>query len=181
MIEEVAIGGVGGQGVLLIGQLLAHAGVLEDKEVCYVPSYGTEARGGHVSCMVSISSQQVDSPILETFDTLMAFEEKALRRFGEKIKEQGLIIWNSSLIKQVPPNQNIKTIEVNLSIVSKVLGNSQMGNMIMLGVYTSTKQTVSRESMREAIRSYFLRKSSEFADLNLRAFQLGCELITTTQ
>jgi 2-oxoglutarate ferredoxin oxidoreductase subunit gamma len=180
MIEEVAIGGVGGQGILLIGQLLAQAGVLDNKEVCYVPSYGTETRGGHVSCMVSISSQQVDSPILETFDTLLAFEEQSLRRFEEKMKEQGLIIWNSSLIKKGPSNQCIKTIEVNLSITSKVFGNPQMDNMIMLGVYSSTKQIVSRESMREAIRNYFLRRSSEFGALNLRAFQLGCELVTNT-
>jgi len=175
MIEEVIMAGFGGQGILLAGQLLAYAGIIQNKEVCWVPSYGTEMRGGRVSCMVSISSNDIDSPIIESFDTLLAFDEISLKQFEGFVKKSGLLIWNSSLIKKGPERKDIKSRAVKLNEIADIIGNPKLVNMIMLGAYCSQKRFISKESIFKALEGYLPHRLSKLIPLNKKAFTEGAE------
>lgn len=177
--EELLISGLGGQGVLLMGQLLVYAGILENKEVCLIRAYGTEMRGGRVSCMLSISTETVVSPILETFDTLLAFDEMSLREFEPKVKKDGLIIWNSSLVKEGPERKDVHMVEVKLDEIANGLGNSKVVNMIMLGAYASRKKIVSKESIIKAMEEFLPPKLMKFIQLNKQAFEKGGDVVST--
>jgi 2-oxoglutarate ferredoxin oxidoreductase subunit gamma len=176
MLEEVIVSGFGGQGILLAGQLLAYAGIIEGKEACWVPSYGTEMRGGRVSCMVSISSDDIDTPILENCNTLLAFDETSLRKFEGLVKKNGLIIWNSSLIKTPPEREEIKIISIKLHEIADALGDPRLVNMIMLGAYCSQKNSIIRKvSFINSIEYFLSPRLSNFLPLNKEAFVKGLE------
>jgi len=173
VLEQVIMAGFGGQGVLLAGKLLAYAGIIESREVCWVPFYGTEMRGGRVSCIISISDKDIDSPIIESFDTLLAFDQTSLSQFEGLVKAGGLVIWNNSLIKKEPERKDSKSIAVKLNEIANVIGNAKVVNMIMLGVYHSQKRLFSKESFFQAMEDFFPPRLSDFTSLNRRAFIEG--------
>jgi 2-oxoglutarate ferredoxin oxidoreductase subunit gamma len=181
MLEEIIMAGFGGQGILLAGQLLSYAGIIEGKKVCWVPSYGTEMRGGRASCMVSISSNDIDSPIIESCHTLLAFDETSLREFEDYVRKGGLLIWNSSLIKEAPERNDIKCIKVKLNEIASAMGDFKLVNMIMLGVYCSQKDFISREAIFQAIRDLFPPRLSKSISLNKKAFTEGAAIFQNRQ
>jgi len=112
MLEEVIIAGFGGQGLMLMGRLLAYAGMLEGKKVAWMPSYGPEMRGGTANCTVIISSEEIASPVVTNPKTFIAMNKPSLDKFESSIQKDGLIVLNNSLIDQEVKRDDIKVLKI---------------------------------------------------------------------
>src|SRR5690554_2785131 len=151
MMHEIIIAGFGGQGVLVMGQLLAYAGMLEDKEVSWYPSYGPEQRGGTCNCSVVVSEEEVGSPIVAEPNLAIVMNLPSLERFESTIKPGGLLLYNTTLIEQKPKRTDIRIIGVPANEVADRLGNARVSNMVMLGALVEAAQIVKVSSIEESL------------------------------
>ena len=113
MTEEMIIAGFGGQGVLSMGKILAYSGLMDDKEVTWMPSYGPEQRGGTANVTVILSDERISSPILNTYDTVIVLNQQSLDRFEKQVKPGGVLIYDSDGIHHPPTRTDIKTYCIN--------------------------------------------------------------------
>lgn len=177
MLQEIIIAGFGGQGVMSTGQLLAYAGLVEDKHVSWIPSYGPEMRGGTANCSVTISDLPVSSPIITEPDTLIVLNRPSLEKFEKDVKPGGLILLNSSLIDVEPKRQDVKVLKVPINeLANEKLGNSRVANMIILGAFIELTGAVSIESVVGALRKVLPEYRHNLIPLNRQALELGVEL-----
>ena len=138
MEKRMIIAGFGGQGVLLIGQLIAYAGMLADKEVSWMPSYGPEMRGG-ANCAVVVSDEPVASPKVEEADLVIAMNRPSMELFEKALVPGGVLIYNSSLIDVKPTRQDIQVVAVPCNDIANDLGSLRSTNMVMLGAYAGVQ------------------------------------------
>ena len=177
MLQEIIIAGFGGQGVMSTGQLLAYAGLVEDKHVSWIPSYGPEMRGGTANCSVTISDNPVSSPIINEPDTLIVLNRPSLDKFEKDVKPGGLILLNSSLIDVEPKRQDVKVLKVSINeLANEQLGNSRVANMILLGAFIELTGAVSIESVEGALKKVLPEYRHNLIPLNRQALELGVEL-----
>lgn len=176
MLEEVIIAGFGGQGVMVMGRLLAHAGMTEGKHVSWIPSYGPEMRGGTANCSVVISSDPIGSPVVSEPDTVIAMNRPSLERFEAAVKPGGLLIYNSSLVGIVPKCSDVKVVAVNASEVAAELGYARAANMVALGAYLRSQASVSRRSIVDSIGAVLPKLTPSLVDLNVSALDRGMEI-----
>jgi 2-oxoglutarate ferredoxin oxidoreductase subunit gamma len=173
MTQEAIFSGFGGQGVLTMGMLLGYAGIIEDKEVTWMPSYGPEMRGGTANCITIISDNSISSPIISTFDTVMALNQPSVE---EHIKKGGNIIYDSTNIINVPTRKDINIYAVPGSETAVRLKNSKVLNMIMLGSFLKVNPIVKLESIWKALEQVLPERYHHLIPLNLEAFNTGMEL-----
>jgi 2-oxoglutarate ferredoxin oxidoreductase subunit gamma len=173
MLEEIIIAGFGGQGIMVMGRLLAHAAMIEGKHVSWIPSYGPEMRGGTANCSVVISSDPIGSPVVSEPDTVVAMNRPSLEKFVPAIKPSGLLIYNSSLVDIVPERRDITVIAVRASDIAAELGNIRAANMVALGAYLRARGAISRETVVDSIRAVMPRLSQDLIDLNVKALDKG--------
>ena len=102
MKEEIIIAGFGGQGVLSMGKILAYSGLMDDKEVTWMPSYGPEQRGGTANVTVILSDEKISSPVLDRYDVVIALNQQSLDKFAPKVKEGGMLIYDTNGIHKHP-------------------------------------------------------------------------------
>ncbi len=174
---SLVISGFGGQGVLLIGNLLSHAAMDEGKSVAYMPSYGVEKRGGAAMCTVVISNGVVGSPVVKHPQALIAFTEVAMQKFGPRVKPSGLLIVNTAMAD--PSNLNrddLETIAVNFREEAEKIGNPRGLNMVALGVYLAKANTVKFESIEATFPNTIAEKYHKFIPDNMKAISRGMEL-----
>ncbi|MGB9619019.1 MAG: 2-oxoacid:acceptor oxidoreductase family protein, partial [Armatimonadota bacterium] len=133
--QEVIIAGMGGQGVMVIGQLLAHAAVLENRNVVWFPAYGPETRGGTADCTVIMSNEEIGSPVSSSPDALIALNQLLLDKFAPSVKREGLILVNTSLARPPQDRPDCKIVEIPANEIAEELGSSKAANMVMLGAY----------------------------------------------
>ena len=145
MLEEVIIAGFGGQGLMLMGRLLAYAGMLEGRKVAWMPSYGPEMRGGTANCTVIISSEEIASPIVTNPKTVIAMNKPSLDKFESLIQKDGLIVLNNSLIDQEVKRDDIKVLKIPANDIANKLGNLRVANMVTLGAYVKKSGVVRLE------------------------------------
>ena len=115
MTHELLAAGFGGQGVLSMGMTLAYAGVVEGKEISWMPSYGPEMRGGTANCIVIVSDQSISSPIVSTFDTVIALNQPSLEKFEGSVKPGGLLLYDSTNIIRPPKRTDIHIVPIAAS------------------------------------------------------------------
>ncbi len=176
MHQEVVMAGTGGQGVMVIGQLLAHAAVIEDKEVVWFPSYGPETRGGSANCTVIVSSEQIGSPVTACPDTLVALNQVSLDRFVDSIKREGVIVVNTSLAALPTDREDCEIVAVPANDIAAELGNLKIANMVMLGAFIGLLSPVKIESVIEALSEVIPRHRHSLLPLNEQALRRGAEL-----
>lgn len=177
MTQEAIFSGFGGQGVLTMGMLLGYAGIIEDKEVTWMPSYGPEMRGGTANCITIISDSSISSPIISTFDTVMALNQPSVDKFEEKVKKGGNIIYDSTNILTVPTRKDINIYAVPGSETAVRLKNSKVLNMIMLGSFLKVNPIVKLDSIWKALEQVLPERYHHLIPLNQEAFNTGMELI----
>ena len=175
MERQMIIAGFGGQGVLLIGQLLAYSGMIEGKEVSWMPSYGPEMRGGSANCAVVISDRQVGSPKVEDADVVIAMNRPSMALFEKNVVPGGALIYNSSLIDVKPTRTDIKVIAVDSAKIAEQAGNLRAANMVMLGAYTGLTDDFSIETLMDALRHKLGPSKEKFMPANQKAIELGIE------
>ena len=152
MEKRMIIAGFGGQGVLLIGQLIAYAGMLADKEVSWMPSYGPEMRGGSANCAVVVSDEPVASPKVEEADLVIAMNRPSMELFEKALVPGGVLIYNSSLIDVKPTRQDIQVVAVPCNDIANDLGSLRSTNMVMLGAYAGVTGEYSVDTLMGALR-----------------------------
>ncbi len=177
MLEQNIFAGFGGQGVLLMGQLLAYAGMLEDKEVSWLPSYGPEMRGGTANCSVVVSDSPVASPIVTMATTVVAMNRPSLDKFEDSVLPGGKLFINSSIIDKKPERSDIEVYYVPCNEIAEELGNPRVANMVMLGAYIEKTKCVDFESVLQALLYKLGEKKAHLIPLNREALNKGAASI----
>ena len=165
--------GFGGQGILFIGKLVAYKGMIEDKQVSWLPSYGPEMRGGTASCSVIVSDNQVGSPIVSNPDVLVAMNLPSLDRFEASVVPGGTIFYDSSLIERAVVRKDVKAVGVPATKLASDNGFPTLANMILLGKVMRECPALPYEGVEEAVRSVVSAKHADLYDVNLKALALG--------
>ena len=173
MLKEVLISGFGGQGSLMAGQILAQAGVMDDKNVTYRPVYGTEKRGGLAFCDVIISDEEIGSPALEETQCLVAMDENSFTKFESLVKPDGLLIYNSSLVTSEGTRDDIRYLAVPCSELAEKLGSDKVVNMLILGAYLGAEDFLPMDTVEAALREEFGPGKERLVPLNRQALEEG--------
>lgn len=175
MHHELIVAGFGGQGVILTGQLLAHAAMAEGKEVVWVPSYGPEMRGGIAHCTVIFSDRRIGSPVVSEADSLIAMDSTSIPRFQGMLREGGLLLYNQSLAKEGPERTDLQVMGIPANRLAEELGQSRVANMVMLGAFLAACPVVSFDSLTEALSQVLPKRHHRLIPLNLRALERGAK------
>jgi 2-oxoglutarate ferredoxin oxidoreductase subunit gamma len=177
MHHEIIMAGTGGQGIMVMGQLLAHAALIEDKNLVWFPSYGPESRGGTANCTVIISSNEIGSPVTPTPDTLIAMPQMALDKYVSAVQHEGIILVNSSLTTLPECRGDCRIISVPASATADELGNYRIANMVMLGAFVESLKPVKLESVCQALANVLPKHRHNLIPLNESALKRGASLI----
>ncbi len=175
--EEILCAGFGGQGIMLLGKLLAFSGMREGKYVTYLPSYGAEVRGGTAHCNVIISSEEIASPIVPSPSTAIIMNQPSLMKFEPRIKPGGLMILNSTLVLSEPQREDIEAINIPATQAADELGTVQCANMIMLGCLVARKNIVSVDSIIEGLRKTLSKRKHHLLEINIKGLEKGREFL----
>lgn len=173
MTHSIIFAGFGGQGVMLMGQVLAQAGMNENKYVTWFPSYGPEMRGGTANCTVVVSEEPVASPVIELPTEVVAMNIPSLLKFEPKVKKDGYLFINVSVVDRKPQRSDIRVYEIPANDIAEKLGNPKAANMVMLGSFVQITKCVSIDSLIEAMKYKLSSRSSEIIDLNIKAIYEG--------
>lgn len=176
MYQDVMIAGFGGQGVLLAGKLLAHAGMLEGKHVTWFPSYGAEIRGGTANCTVIISSEEIGSPVVQRPSAMLIFNEASFKKFEQGIKTGGQLYLNTSLVHELPTRTDISRIDVKANDIAETLGDIRIANMVMLGAFLKKTGIVTLASVLMALKQVLPPRRHSLLPLNEKALQCGADV-----
>ena len=175
MTGRIIIAGAGGQGIMLLGKILAEAAMSEDKHVTLLPSYGAEVRGGTAHCMVVISHEKIGSPYITVADILIAMNNPSLEKFTHKIKNNGLLIINSSLASiKGPVSQQI--ICQPFTDIAVKLGNKKVANMVALGCLIAKENTVGLKTVIKVISRIAPKGKEGLIKINEQALREGAKL-----
>jgi 2-oxoglutarate ferredoxin oxidoreductase subunit gamma len=178
--EEVLIAGFGGQGIMLIGKLLAQAAMKSGKEVTYMPSYGAEVRGGTANCMVVIADEPIASPLVNAPNTLIAMNKASLKKFTPTIKSGGLLIMNSTLIDTEPRlDKTVEILSIPADKIAYELGSSKSSNMVILGAYLQKSGILKPDVAVNCLSEVFAGRLSKTLPINIKALQQGVEFVKT--
>jgi len=175
MQNDVIMAGFGGQGILLIGKMLAYAGMHEGKEVSWLPSYGPEMRGGTCNCTVVISDRPVGSPVIRSPRAVLAMNLPSLDKFEGDVRPGGLLLINSSLINREPARTDLTVVKVPANEIANSLGNPRAANMVALGAYLGATGAVAIAEVEAVVRETFSAKP-QLVDSNLLALHRGVEV-----
>ena len=170
MLERILIAGSGGQGVLLVGKLLATVAVDTIPHVTFFPVYTIEVRGGTANCQVILSSDEITSPVSDRFDSILLMNQASVERFSSLCGDGCLTLINASLCKI---SAGIAAAQVDATETANQLGDTRMANLVMLGAYLARKPLLDAGAVEREIRQVFSDKSPELAELNVKAFKAG--------
>ncbi|MBN2531997.1 MAG: 2-oxoacid:acceptor oxidoreductase family protein [Spirochaetales bacterium] len=176
MEERIIIAGSGGQGVQTLGFLLAEVGMSDKKRVTWLPSYGAEKRGGFSFCHVVISDQEIYSPYIESPDTLLLFDQRALNTYKDYVLNHTLVIENSSLIKE-DTVVNGKKVSIPATDIANSILFTQAANTVMAGAYFALKTIFHVENALKVMRAVLVKKSKQIFEKNEKALYQGFNFI----
>lgn len=177
MTEKVIMAGFGGQGIMSIGQMLAYAGMSENKSVTWLPSYGPEMRGGTANCHVIVSDNEVASPVVNEATAAIIMNKPSLVKFQKQIRKQGFLLVNSSLIDTKADSEGVHTYYIPANEVALELGNKKIANMVMLGAYISLTKVVNMEAAIEALKKVLGQAKNHLVAINVKALIKGADLV----
>ena len=172
MQSEVMFAGFGGQGILLIGKILALAAMEEGFEVAWIPSYGPEMRGGTAYCTVVVSDRAVGSPIIKNPQHLVAMNRPSLEKFAPTVKPKGVVLINSSLINIDSGRTDIDELKVPVVEIATELGNSRVANIVAIAAFVARSGIVKTNVLAKCVREEFAKKP-KLIDINMQALEAG--------
>jgi 2-oxoglutarate ferredoxin oxidoreductase subunit gamma len=172
---EVTWAGFGGQGIMVAGQLLAYTGIREGKQVCWIPSYGPEMRGGTAYCTVVVSSTRIGSPIIRNPQAACVFNRPSFDKFSPIIKPGGLLLVNSSLIDVTTDREDLTELLVPANQMARDAGSPKVTNVAMLGAFIGATGIVTYDNLIAILKEKLGHKKS-LLDLNMKVIKQGFEL-----
>jgi 2-oxoglutarate ferredoxin oxidoreductase subunit gamma len=174
--QSVLIAGFGGQGILLTGEVLANALMLDGKNVTWYPCYGAEMRGGTVNCEVVASEEAVSSVNKKEADFIIALNQLSFDKFLPKLKNGGWIIANSSLVKEIRSRIDVNYFFAPITNLANELGEIRISNIISLGMLTKISKLTSIETLHKALDKVLPVHRKNLLPLNLKALEFGFNL-----
>ena len=175
--QEIIISGFGGQGVLSMGKILAYSGLMEDKEVTWMPAYGPEQRGGTANVTVIVSDERISSPILSKYDVAIVLNQPSLDKFESKIKQGGILIYDSFGIVNPPTRKDITVYRIDAMDRAAEMKNAKVFNMIVLGGLLKVCPVVSTDGLKKALFKSLPERHHAMIPLNMQAVEEGMRLI----
>ena len=173
MTLNILLAGFGGQGILFAGKVMAYAGMMEGKEISWLPSYGPEMRGGTANCSVCISDEKIGSPLVTNPDILIAMNLPSLEKFENDVVPGGTIIVDSSIIHKKVERDDVKTIYLDASSMAEENGLKGTANMVILGRMFAETSFCSYENLEKGLRKSVPARKADLVDSNLKAIGLG--------
>ena len=178
MKTEIIIAGFGGQGVLSMGKILAYSGLMEDKEVTWMPAYGPEQRGGTANVTVIVSGERISSPILSKFDVAIVLNQPSLEKFEPRLKVGGILIYDGYGIINPPVREDISVYRIDAMDKAAEMKNPKVFNMIVLGGLLKVCPVVSTEGLNKALFKTLPERYHNLIPLNMKAVEQGMNIIT---
>ncbi len=175
--EQVIVAGFGGQGVMLMGQMLAYAATNEGLNTVWIPSYGPETRGGTANCSVAISDSMINSPVVTKPDSVIAMNLPSLQKFEPKLSKDGLLIVNVAAIKDYDYRDDVRVITIDANKEALALGNLRVANMIMLGAYIQATGIFDKEAIVAVFKKSFTGDKARLVDINIKALETGMKIV----
>ena len=173
--NDIIIAGFGGQGILSAGRLLAYAGMLEDKEVSFLPSYGPEMRGGTANCMVVISEQAIASPVLNSCSSLIVMNNPSLEKFENWVKPGGVIIADSSMVNAKVKRTDVKVFEIPATQLANEFGNKSYSNIYLLGKLIKETGCIKIENFEKALFGVLSKKRHYMIPEEMKVLKVGMD------
>ena len=181
MTEEIIIAGFGGQGVLSMGKILAYSGIMQDKEVSWMPSYGPEMRGGTANVTVILSDERISSPVLRDFDTAIVLNQPSMDKFEESVKPGGILLYDPNGIIHPPTRKDINIYKIDAAFEASKLKSSKTFNMIVLGAFLKLKPVVKMENVLKGLKKSLPERHHHMIPMNEDAIKLGMEKVQKIQ
>ncbi|NVM57672.1 MAG: 2-oxoacid:acceptor oxidoreductase family protein [Desulfobacterales bacterium] len=172
-MTKTIFSGFGGQGVLMMGYVLATAGMYENKHVAYLPSYGAEVRGGTANCTITISDEPIASPVASFPDFAVLMNTPSLMRFEGRVKRGGTVFLNSDLVELRPRRGDIEVVAVPVNTIAERLGSLRGANMVMIGAFAQRAALVSLKSVIKSVKLIFETKGPKVHKMNNLAIKEG--------
>ncbi len=177
--NDAIIAGFGGQGIMLIGNLLAYAAMESGLNVTYIPVYGPEMRGGTANCTVVISDEDIGSPIIKNPLSLIAMNRPSLDKFQPMVQDQGIVVINSSLVDlELAQKDRLKTYAVPANEIADKIGNTRMANMVALGAYAKATGVVELKVIQDSLDKVISAHYSHLIPKNAQALAAGAEAVS---
>jgi 2-oxoglutarate ferredoxin oxidoreductase subunit gamma len=176
MTQKIRCAGFGGQGIVLMGRILAQGGMMDDKHTTFFPQYGAAMRGGTANCSVIVSDDPIASPIVEEPDVVLIMNRPSLDKFEPTVKPGGWIFYNTSLIDRKVERDDVNVLEVRANDIAEDVGTSKAANMVMLGAFTKKLATISFETLLAALDAQLHGKSDKVMEMNREAMRRGAAL-----
>ena len=172
---KIMMAGFGGQGIVVIGNIIARACVIEDKNVTGMVSYGAEMRGGTANATVVVSDEDIASPYVVHPTHAIFLNHPSLDRFETDVVEGGLVLLNTSLMQRDVKRKDLQQINIAATEIAHELGNLRVANIVSLGAFIQHTSLVKMESVEQGIKDLFASKKPELVDLNLKALVAGAQ------
>jgi 2-oxoglutarate ferredoxin oxidoreductase subunit gamma len=175
MQTEVIMSGFGGQGLMMIGKLLAYAGLEEGKAVTWLPSYGPEMRGGTANCTVVIADHPVGSPLITTPRAAVVMNQPSLEKFAPMLRKNGILVINSTMVPINSDRTDLTSFRIRANDIAAEIAERRSANLVMLGAYIGLEEVVSPKTLVKAIEKAFSSKK-QLIGMNCKAFMKGYDL-----
>ena len=178
MTEEIIIAGFGGQGVLSMGKILAYSGLMDDKEVTWMPSYGPEQRGGTANVTVILSDKKISSPVLDKYDIVVALNQQSLDKFAPRVKAGGTLIYDTNGIHNHPTRTDISIYPIDAMTATLEIGNSKAYNMVVMGALLNAMDyKLPMENVIKGLKKSLPERHHKLIPLNEQAIEKGKSLL----
>lgn len=178
MKEEIIIAGFGGQGVLSMGKILAYSGLMDDKEVTWMPSYGPEQRGGTANVTVILSDKKISSPVLDKYDIVVALNQQSLDKFVPRVKAGGTLIYDTNGIHNHPTRDDISIHPIDAMTATLEIGNSKAYNMVVMGALLNAMDyKLPMENVIKGLKKSLPERHHKLIPLNEQAIEKGKSLL----
>ena len=173
MNKQILIAGFGGQGILFSGKFLAYEGLIDEKEVSWLPSYGPEMRGGTANCSIIISDEKIGSPIVDKPDILIAMNTPSFDKYIDEVRPGGQVFVDSSLINKKTDRKDIEAYYIPATKLASDENLSGLANMIMIGLMIAKTDIIPNENIEKAMKKVVSAKKQNLFDLNMKAVDFG--------
>ncbi len=177
MTNDVFMAGFGGQGILLIGNLLSYAGILEGKNVSYFPAYGVEKRGGAATCTVVVSDEEIGSPVIGNPSAALLLNQLSVDKYFSRIRPGGFCLVNSSLVEEKGTDRDdLALLRLPVNAMALEVGDARLVNMICIGAYAEKTGAVALDSLKESLKEVLPERNHRFIPMNIQAIDLGASI-----
>ncbi|MCL2138799.1 MAG: 2-oxoacid:acceptor oxidoreductase family protein [Treponema sp.] len=178
MTEKSFFAGFGGQGIVSLGQIWVYCAMQEGKNVTFFPFYGAEKRGGVARASVIVSDEEIASPLVIKPDSALVMNSDSLPVCEGILKENGILLVNTSLVKETPHRDDIKIVNIKATGIAEQIGNARFANMVALGAMAKLTGAFSLNHIEEILKNFFTEDKHHFIPMNVQAIKSGADAVS---